>query len=237
MRLPSGSSSQVVDFRIEPAGDAALRIELPARVDEAISTRVTAIGEAVRSRWPDIIRDAVIGYHTLTVYFDPLRVDGRWLEEQLASIAAEAATPAEVSRGHLEVPVCYGGDLGPDLGDVALAAGCSEPEVVDLHTSRDYRVFVVGFVPGFGYMGPVDPRLALPRRRTPRTRVPAGTVALAGGQTGIYPMETPGGWHLIGRTPVRPFDEARAEPVLFRPGDTVRFRSVIREEYDQMSGA
>lgn len=226
----------MIDFRIEPAGDAALRVELPARVDEAISARVTAMGETVRSRWSDIIRDAVVGYHTLTVYFDPLRVDGRWLEEQLARIAADATVPAEVSRGHVEVPVCYGGAFGPDLGDVAQAAGCTEQEVVDLHTSRDYRVFVVGFVPGFGYMGPVDPRLALPRRRSPRTRVPAGTVALAGGQTGIYPMETPGGWHLIGRTPVRPFDERRAEPVLFRAGDSVRFRSVTLDEYDQMSG-
>ena len=226
----------MIDFRIEPAGDAALRIELPARVDEAISARITAMGEVVRSRWTDIVRDAVVGYHTLTVYFDPLRVDSRWLEEQLAAIAAEAVVPAEVSRGHVEIPVCYGEDFGPDLGDVAEAAGCSEQEVVELHTSRDYRVFVVGFVPGFGYMGPVDPRLALPRRRTPRTRVPAGTVAVAGGQTGIYPMESPGGWHLIGRTAVRPFDESRAEPVLFRPGDTVRFRSISRVEYDAMTG-
>ena len=226
----------MIDFRIEPAGDAALRIELPARVDEAISARITAMGEVVRSRWTDIVRDAVVGYHTLTVYFDPLRVDSRWLEEQLAAIAAEAVVPAEVSRGHVEIPVCYGEDFGPDLGDVAEAAGCSEQEVVELHTSRDYRVFVVGFVPGFGYMGPVDPRLALPRRRTPRTRVPAGTVAVAGGQTGIYPMESPGGWHLIGRTAVRPFDESRAEPVLFRPGDTVRFRSISRVEYEAMTG-
>jgi KipI family sensor histidine kinase inhibitor len=225
----------MIDFRIEPAGDAALRIELPARVDEAISARITAMGEAVRSRWTDIVCDAVVGYHTLTVYFDPLRVDGRWLEEQLAAIAAESVASVDGSRAHVEIPVCYGDDFGPDLGDVANAAGCSEQEVVDLHTGRDYRVFVVGFVPGFGYMGPVDPRLALPRRRTPRTRVPAGTVALAGGQTGIYPMETPGGWHLIGRTAVRPFDESRAEPVLFRPGDTVRFRSISREEFDAMA--
>lgn len=227
----------MIDFRIEPAGDAALRIELPALVDEAINARVTAMGETVRSRWSDLVKDAVVGYHTLTVYFDPLRVDGRWLEEQLAGIAADATAPEEVSRGHVEIPVCYGGELGPDLGDVAQSAGCSEQDVVDLHTSRDYRVFVVGFVPGFGYMGPVDARLALPRRRTPRTRVPAGTVALAGGQTGIYPLETPGGWHLIGRTSVRPFDESRMEPVLFRPGDTVRFRSVTRDEYDLMAGA
>jgi KipI family sensor histidine kinase inhibitor len=227
----------MIDFRIRTAGDAALRVEWPARLEEEISARVIAIGDAVRARWGGLIRDAVVGYHTLTVYFDPLRVDGRWLEDQLAAIAADQAAPVVASRAHVEVPVCYGGDLGPDLADVALAAACSEQEAIDLHTSRDYRVFVVGFVPGFGYMGPVDPRLALPRRRTPRTRVPAGSVALAAGQTGIYPMETPGGWHLIGRTPVRPFDETRAEPVLFRPGDSVRFRSITRQDYDSMCGA
>lgn len=224
----------MADFRIQPAGDAALRVELPARLDEATSARVIAMAEAVRARWGSVIRDAVVGYHTLTVYFDPLALDGRWLEEQLATIALDPVVVAPRAGAHIEVPVCYGGDLGPDLGDVALAAACSEAEVVALHTSREYRVFVVGFVPGFGYMGPVDPRLALPRRGTPRTRVPARSVALAAGQTGIYPMETPGGWHLIGRTPVRPFDEHRPEPVLFRAGDRVRFRGVTREEYDDL---
>lgn len=225
------------EFTIRPAGDAALRVEWAPRVDEAISARVVAIGDAVRARWGGLIRDAVVGYHTLTVYFDPLRIDVRWLEDQLAAVAADPAVPAEAVRAHLEVPVCYGGDLGPDLGEVAHAANCTEQEVIDLHASRDYRVFVVGFVPGFAYMGPVDARLALPRRRTPRTRVPAGSVALASGQTGIYPMETPGGWHVIGRTPIRPFDERRAEPVLFRPGDSVRFRSITRDAYEAMGGA
>ena len=227
----------MTEFRIRPAGDAALRIELPPRLEEDISARVIAIGEIVRHRMGALIRDAVVGYHTLTVSFDPLRVDGRWLEDQLAAIAADPAAPSEVSHARIDVPVCYGGELGPDLAEVALAAGCTEQEAVSLHTGREYRVFVVGFVPGFGYMGPVDPRLALPRRSTPRTRVPTGSVALAAGQTGIYPMETPGGWHLIGRTLVRPFDPSRAEPVLFRPGDRVRFQSVSRERYDALCSA
>ena len=225
------------DFRIRPAGDSALRIELPPRLEEGISARVIAIGDVVRHRLGALVRDAVVGYHTLTVSFDPLRVDGSWLEDQLAAIAADPSVPAEASHAQIDVPVCYGGEFGPDLADVALAAGCTEAEAVDLHTSREYRVFVVGFVPGFGYMGPVDPRLSLPRRFTPRTRVPAGSVALAAGQTGIYPMETPGGWHLIGRTPIRPFDPGRAEPVLFHPGDRVRFQSVSRERYDALCGA
>lgn len=227
----------MIDFRIRPAGDAALRIELPPRLEEAISVRVIAMGDAVRQRMGGLVHDAVVGYHTLTVSFDPLRVDGRWVEDQLAAIASDPAAVAQAAGAQIDVPVCYGGELGPDLADVARAAGCTEQQAVDLHTAREYRVFVIGFVPGFGYMGPVDPRLALPRRFTPRTRVPAGSVALAAGQTGIYPMETPGGWHLIGRTPVRPFDPGRAEPVLFRPGDRVRFHGVSRERYDELCGA
>jgi inhibitor of KinA len=211
-------------------------VDLPARLDVATSARVIAMAEAVRRRFGTTVRDAVVGYHTLTVYFDPLAIDARWLEGELSEIAADPSALVEASGATIEVPVCYGGELGPDLEEVATRVGCLPEEVVELHASREYRVFVVGFVPGFAYMGPVDPRLALPRRSSPRTRVPAGSVAIAAGQTGIYPMETPGGWHLIGRTPVRPFDESRAEPVLFQPGDRVRFRSMTRQEFEEALG-
>ena len=223
-----------VDFRITPAGDSALSVALPPRLDVATSARVVAMAEAARHQLGSAIRDAVVGYHTLTVYFDPLAVDAPWLEEQLRQLAAEAEGGTQAAGATIEVPVCYGSDLGPDLEEVAHQAGCSEEEVVRLHTAPTYRVFVVGFVPGFAYMGPVDERLALPRRGSPRTRVPAGSVAIAAGQTGIYPIETPGGWHLIGRTSIRPFDEARAEPVLFRPGDLVIFRSITRQAFEEL---
>jgi inhibitor of KinA len=221
------------DFQIRAAGDSALIVDLPARLDVPTSARVIAMAEAVRRRFGTSVRDAVVGYHTLTVYFDALAVDARWLEEELSEIAADPSALAETPGAAIEVPVCYGGDLGPDLEEVAVRVGCTPDEVVQIHASREYRVFVVGFVPGFAYMGPVDPRLALPRRSSPRTHVPAGSVAIAAGQTGIYPMETPGGWHLIGRTPVRPFDESRVEPVLFRPGDRVRFRGMTRREFEE----
>lgn len=220
------------DVRIVPAGDAALVLELPARVDLETSARVVAIAAALRRQCGAVIRDAVIGYHTLTVYFDPLAVDSRWLESQMTEMAFEVQPGADVPGATIEVPVCYGGVYGPDLSYVAQQAGCSEQDVIALHTGSDYRVFVVGFVPGFAYMGPLHERLALPRRSNPRTRVPAGSVGIAAGQTGIYPMETPGGWHLIGRTPVRPFDAARLEPVLFRPGDRVRFRAIPVDEFE-----
>jgi inhibitor of KinA len=182
------------------------------------------------------VLDAVVGYCTLTVYFDPLLTDAGWLESELRSIAGHESAGAAAAGASIDIPVCYGGDLGPDLSAVAGLIGASEAEVIALHCAPEYRVFVVGFVPGFAYMGQVDPRLALPRRSTPRTQVPRGSVAIAAGQTGIYPIETPGGWHLLGRTPIRPFDETRAEPVLFRPGDRVKFRPIERAEFDMAWG-
>jgi inhibitor of KinA len=221
------------EARIICAGDAALVLELPARLEVETSRRIVGLAEAVRRRFGSLLRDVVVGYHTLTVYFDPLTIDGRWLEAELAGITHDTTPVPDAPAATIEVPVCYGGELGPDLPAVAAQIGCTEAEVIDLHTACEYRVFVVGFVPGFAYMGPVDPRLALPRRSNPRTRVPAGSVAIAAGQTGIYPVETPGGWHLLGRTSVRPFDISRAEPVLFRPGDRVTFRAISRDEFDR----
>ena len=221
------------DMRVRRAGDAALVLECPARLDPAINARVISARARMVERCGDRIRDAVVGYHTLTVYFDPLQVDAAWVEQQLADAGRDASAETSTGGALVDVPVCYGGTLGPDLAEVATSISRTERDVVDLHLSRVYRVFVVGFVPGFAYMGPVAPALHLPRRSTPRTRVPPGSVAIAAGQTGIYPMETPGGWHLIGRTPVRPFDEARSEPVLFRAGDRVRFHAITQAEYDR----
>lgn len=221
------------DFRIKPAGDSALLVELPPRIDPVTSARVLALARTIERRHASIVRDLVVGYCSLTVYFDPRHVEAGWLE---AEVGAAALDVAEIPGGNgatIDVPVCYGGEFGPDLAEVARAAKCSEDEVVSLHATPTYRVYVVGFVPGFPYMASVDPRLALPRRSTPRPKVPAGSVALAAGQTGIYPAETPGGWHLIGRTPVKPFDASRAQPFLFSVGDRVRFQAIDRAAFDR----
>jgi inhibitor of KinA len=220
------------DYRVVPAGDSALLVELPPSIDPVTSGRVIALADAIARRHAALVRDLVVGYCSLTVYFDPLAIDPDWLEAEVRRIAGETggATPDEGAL--VDVPVCYGGELGPDLGDVARAAGCPEDEVVALHSGTVYRVYLVGFVPGFPYMASVDPRLALPRRASPRQKVPAGSVAIAAGQTGIYPMETPGGWHLIGRTPLKPYDPARRQPFLFRAGDRVRFYPIDSAAFD-----
>jgi KipI family sensor histidine kinase inhibitor len=223
------------DFRIVAAGDAAWLVEWPARIDEEVNRRAVSLADRARQLDP-AVRDAVVGYCSTTVYFDPLRIDGTKLEAELRHIALTLpAAPQTGERQDLSVDVCYGGEFGPDLAEVAALAGISEAEVIALHTGRTYRVYVVGFIPGFPYMASVDERLALPRRASPRLRVPAGSVAIAAGQTGIYPRETPGGWHLIGRTHLKPFDSSRVDPFLFSPGDRVRFHAVDCAQFERAS--
>ena len=220
-------------FRIVAAGDSALVVEFPQRIDPELNAFCIAVAGAIASRCGAALRDAVVGYCSVTAYFDPLRVDAAWMEDQLTASVTELAD-AELTEGPLvEVPVSYGGEYGPDLADVARFGDCSEEEVIGLHTGETYRVFMVGFVPGWAYMAEVDARIAIPRRSSPRTAVPVGSVAIAGRQTGVYPAATPGGWNIIGRTPVKPYDPGRREPFLFRAGDRVRFRQITAEEFDR----
>lgn len=217
-------------FRIQSAGDAALVVELPEAIDPELNAWCVALSQKVTDSLGTIVRDVVIGYCSVTVFFDPLTVDARWLEAEIAECAATADTSTAIGGAAVEIPVSYGGAAGPDIADVAAFAGCSEAEVIALHAEREYRVYMVGFVPGFAYMAEVDKRIAAPRRATPRTAVPAGSVAIAGGQTGIYPSVTPGGWNIIGQTSIKPFDATRTEPSLFKSGDRVRFRPLSERE-------
>jgi inhibitor of KinA len=224
----------MLSFRIVPAGDAALVVEVAARIDPELNAWCVALSRALQQTLGSAVRDVVVGYCTVTAYYDPLAIDATWLEEQIGNVAATLEVEGTNEGAVIDVPVCYGGEMGPDLAEVATFAGCSEDTVVDLHLSRDYRVYVLGFVPGFAYMAEVNPRIAMPRRSSPRTQVPKGSVAIAAGQTGIYPAETPGGWNIIGRTPIEPYDPARDEPFLFRPGDRVRFQRIDRQAFDEL---
>jgi inhibitor of KinA len=221
------------DYRIVPAGDSAIVVEFEERIDPAVNARTIAFAEAVLAASLPGVRDVVPTYRSTAIYFDPLRTD---VVAMMACIEREAARPAAPPPSGLEpvrIPVCYGGEFGPDLGEVAAFAKADEQEVVRLHTAAVYRVFMLGFVPGFAYLGIVDDRIAMARRSTPRVRVPSGSVGIAGVQTGIYPAETPGGWQLIGRTPLKPFDPVRANPFLMKAGDAVQFYAIDRREYDQ----
>jgi inhibitor of KinA len=219
-----------MEIRVRPAGDSGWLIELPDRIDAEINSRAIQIARAVeRARLP--VADIVVGYRSVMVYVDPLAADPGAVERRLQEIAAEPPETGSATGASVEVPVCYDGGYGPDLEDIAAFARCTVEEVIERHLAVEYRVFVIGFVPGFAYMASVDPRIAAPRRSSPRLRVPAGSVAIAAGQTGIYPADTPGGWNLIGRCPIRPYDPGRAAPFLFHPGDTVRFTRISESAY------
>jgi inhibitor of KinA len=219
--------------RIVHAGDSALIVEFDERIDPEVNARAIACAEAIQAAHVAGVRDIVPTYRSVAVYFDPLRTDHDALIGCLEREAASFRPAAAVERAPVRIPVCYGGDLGPDLTGVASFARMGESDVVRLHAETIYRVFMLGFVPGFAYLGVVDERIAMPRRATPRVRVPAGSVGIAGGQTGVYSAETPGGWQLIGRTPLKPFDAARADPFLMKAGDAVQFYPIGRAEYDR----
>jgi inhibitor of KinA len=227
----------VTTFRIVPAGDSALIVEFEDRIDLAVNARAVAMAERLRAAPVTGVRDVVPTYRSVAVYFDPLQTNHDALVARLEQDAARRVRAVRRRPEAIRIPVCYGGELGPDLARVAEFGKMSESAVVDLHAGATYHVFMLGFAPGFAYMGIVDARIAAPRHETPRVRVPRGSVGIAGAQTAIYPSETPGGWQLIGRTPVRPFDSARPDPFLIKAGDNVRFHAIDRAEFDRMEYA
>lgn len=236
-------------FRFVPAGDSVLVVEGPDRLDIEVNTRVIALAEAMQRAGNLGVRDVVPSYRSVAIYYDPLLIERVAVEawaareiERLSSLdEARADRDGPVGSDSpptsvIRVPVCYGGEHGPDLHEVAAFAGVDETAVVSLHAGRVYHVYMLGFLPGFAYLGTVDDRIAAPRKLSPRVRVPAGSVGIAGVQTGVYPLESPGGWQLIGRTPTRPFEPSRLEPCLFRAGDRVQFYPVTAAEYVAIGG-
>ncbi|GAC1655762.1 MAG: 5-oxoprolinase subunit PxpB [Candidatus Dormibacteraceae bacterium] len=206
--------------KVYPLGDAALVVELGARLDTALNSRCHALAASLRKR--SGIRDAFAGYATVTVHYDPDRTSFNAVSAAVSRLLEEKPRVGPSGRLH-RIPVEYD---GPDLAESAAALGMPIRELIALHCSPIYRVFMVGFVPGFAYLGPLPARLHLPRRRVPRTHVPAGSVAMAGEQTGVYSLPTPGGWHLIGRTSMPMFLSESDPPSLLRPGDRVKFQPI-----------
>lgn len=229
-------------LRFEPLGDRALVLTFGERADDGTFAHVRAALEQLSGSHP-AVRDVVAGFASVTVHYEPAAVLtdrlaphatlARQLETLLTAIAAAPSPTPRV----VEIPVCYEGDLAPDLAEVAVHTGLASETVISLHTDATYTVRMIGFLPGFPYLAGLDVRLATPRRAEPRTRVPAGSVGIGGGQTGVYPLASPGGWRLIGRTPLRLFDPRRDPAALLAVGDTLRFRAIDRAAYDRLAGS
>jgi inhibitor of KinA len=215
------------------AGEQGLVVEFGNAIDPVVNAGVHRLARALAERGLEGVIEAVPSYRSLLVLFDPLVLPRERLASEVEGLlAAPAVEEAPGAGGNtVELPVLYGGEFGPDLAFVARHNGLSAEEVIAIHSSCDYLVYMLGFTPGFPYLGGMSSRLAAPRLSSPRGKVPSGSVGIAGSQTGVYPVESPGGWQLIGRTPLRLFDLEAKRPFLLAPGDVVRFRPVDEEKY------
>lgn len=242
---------------LNPLGDSAVLIEFDKRIDPKVHQQVReCVMLLERQPFPGML-ECVPAYASVTVHYDPIRVirdrsdaflsadsESEWIDAEkqrlspsfrvMKYIEAQFAVPKDfqyITPRTVIIPVWYGGEAGPDLDEVSHHTGLSEEEVIREHAEQEYTVYMIGFSPGFPYLGGMSPRIAVPRRATPRTFVPAGSVGIAGGQTGVYPLGTPGGWQIIGRTPQRLFDPEAEEPSLLRAGDRIRFQPISQEQY------
>lgn len=228
------------NWRIDAVGDRCLLVGLGTTVDPATSARVHALVQRLRAQPIAGLRDIVPAFSTVALHYRPecfgptpfATLKALLLERLAQPLDAQQAAPRVI-----EVPVCYGGDYGPDLEDVAQRCGLSTERVIAQHLASAHRVYMLGFAPGFPFIGGLDPQLAMPRRSTPRTHIPPGSVAIAREQTCIYPLETPGGWNILGRTPVRLFEAGAEPPCLLGPGDAIRFVRIDAITYEAMREA
>ena len=220
-------------IRMLSAGEQGLVVEFSQTINSTVNRRVHQTAKLLNQEIGDAIFEIVPTYRSLLVYFNPLSITRTKLIQEIEMILTktESCSDEQLQKQVVVIPVCYGGDFGPDLHFVAEHNGLALEEVIQIHTSHPYQVYMIGFTPGFPYLGGMSERIATPRLEKPRIKIPAGSVGIAGSQTGFYPMESPGGWRLIGRTPIKAFDPQAANPFLFEAGQYLQFEAITEEEY------
>lgn len=224
-------------FKVQPYGDGAIHVQFGQNISKESFERVQSFSFQIQKANDSRIIEFLPTYHSVTLFYGP-----RATYDEMYDLVrdlydqAQSTTGAAIVGRLVEIPVCYGGDYGPDLNYVAEYHGLSPEEVIKRHSEVEYLVYMIGFMPGFPFMGGLDPSLATPRLSKPRTLVPKGSVGIAGQQTGLYPLDSPGGWQLIGRTPLTMFDAGQDPPTLLRSGDWVRFVPISAGQYEQMEG-
>lgn len=221
------------NVRFLPCGDQAVTVEWGSTIDENINRQVHAFARKVEELSHPAITEVVPTYRSATVHYRPEVFSYEELNQLLAPLAQGSTEEAE-ELPVVEIPVCYGGEYGPDLEEVAQHCSLTPEEVIARHTAPTYRIYMLGFTPGFPYLGGMDPSIAAPRRKEPRIHIPAGSVGIAGEQTGVYPIVSPGGWQLIGRTPLRLFDPQKEQPILLSAGAGIRFVPIDEETFRKM---
>lgn len=231
--MQDGEIAPYPSFR--PAGDTGLLVELGEGIDAVVNAAIMALDARIRAAAIPGLTETVPTFRSILVCYDPLATRGDAVEAAIAALLDAREDAPASARRYWHMPVCYDGqEFAPDLADIAAQTGLAAGEVIERHLARTYRIYMLGTFPGYGFMGDVDPALALPRRRNPRTKVPAGSVGITGQLTGIYPMDLPGGWNLIGRCPARLFNPATEPPTLLSPGDRVSFERIDRATFDRL---
>lgn len=219
------------EVKISTAGDSALLIEFGQEISPEINARITAFVHLLKAQHIEGVQDMIPAFTSLLINYDPRVVNYKTLTKRLQKLLKLDVNEEASTSRVFEIPVCYGGEYGPDIENIAKNTGLTEEEVIKIHSSKDYLIYMLGFLPGFSYLGGLDERIHTPRLANPRIRIPAGSVGIGGSQTGIYPLDSPGGWQLLGLTPVKTYDPERENPILFEAGDYIRFVPVSEEEY------
>jgi KipI family sensor histidine kinase inhibitor len=217
------------------AGDKCLVVEFGDKIDESINNKVAMLGKAIEESNLDYIIEVVPTYRSLMVVYEPMLIDLNSLIQKIKGLENSQSRGAVSRIKVIEIPTIYGGEYGQDIDTVAKHNNLTIEEVINIHSSREYLIYMLGFTAGFPYLGGMDEKIATPRLKEPRIKIPGGSVGIAGGQTGIYPLESPGGWQLIGRTPLKLYDPHRENPVLLCAGDYLKFVAITKNEFDEIA--
>lgn len=229
----SGGLFEKASFRI--AGDRGLLVEYGDSIDPAVNTKVRSMAIVIGQDSPEGVIETVPSYRSLLLVYDPAITNPAKLKKELRTLEAGLAEITIPPPDTVDIPVCYGGDFGPDIEYVVEVHDLTVKEIIQLHCEPEYLIYMVGFTPGFPFLGGLSEKLYTPRLETPRILVPEGSVGIANNQTGIYPVASPGGWQLIGRTPIKLFAPGRSNPFLYQAGDRIKFRPISPEEYSRLA--
>ncbi|WP_211829713.1 5-oxoprolinase subunit PxpB [Kistimonas asteriae] len=221
-----------IPFTGSPLGDSALLITLGDAISDTVNDRVHQAAELITRAQIPAVQELVPAFATLTVHYDPCQLTYEALWSELERCLVRLSDQSRHSARVIEIPVCYDNVFAPDLAEVAYYCGLTPEDVIRRHCQGEYRVHFLGFSPGFPFLAGMDPDISCPRKKSPRLKIPAGSVGIAGSQTGIYPMETPGGWQLIGRTPLKLINLNNSTPTLLQPGDQMRFKAISRDTFE-----
>ena len=217
--------------KILTVGDSSILIEFGKEISPAINARIATMVKLLKVQQIEGIIDMIPSFCALLINYDSRVISYAQLKVRLEAVLKLDAESESVATSVFDIPVCYGGKYGPDMANLVEHSGLSEKEIIKIHSGSDYLIYMLGFLPGFPYLGGLDERIHIPRLASPRIKIPAGSVGIGGAQTGIYPLDSPGGWQLLGQTPVKTYDPERETPILFEAGDYIRFVPVSEKEF------